>query len=299
MQLVVTLLVGTCSHFSIVEASGKKRNKKKKGKKVKGIGKHPPPSSTLLDDSAVAEHEPLIPPVPIIPDSSFHHSIGTSSSSSSSLSFPSESNVEEDVIEAVEEDGFVSIKRDWEKWRNRNDLFDYVVTKSVEFITGFINQVGNAKRPTLAALFIKRSDEVDQVLKKIKYDDNDLMYLTDHRPELAESHDKFFNAIDKINDPEYQEDAVRSGVINLFNAKKHDSVIPLINALEKRPFNGRKLKNVAIQWAFYQGAWRGIKDIVEEFHEHPAITSERYADGLIESWEYDKLKYISISTDSG
>ena len=105
--------------------------------------------------------------------------------------------------------------------------------------------------------------------------------------------------IDKIKDPEDQEDAVRSGVINLFNAKKHDSVIPLINALEKIQFNGRRLKNVAIQRAFYQGAWRGIKHFVEEFHEHPAITSERYADGLIESWKYDKLKYISISTDSG
>ena len=195
----------------MVEASRKKKHKKKKGKKVKGIGKHPPPSSILLDDSAVAEHEPLIPPVPIIPDSSFHHSIGTSSSSSSSLSSPSENNVEEDVIEAVEEDGFVSIKRDWEKWKDRKDLFDYVVTKSVEFIIGFINQVENAKRPTLAALFIKRSDEVDQVLKKIEYNDYDLMYLTDHRPELAESHDNFFNVIDKIKDPENQEGAVEVG----------------------------------------------------------------------------------------
>ena len=40
------------------------------------------------------------------------------------------------------------------------------------------------------------------------------------------------------------------GVINLFNAKKHDSVIPLINALEKRQFNGRNLNDVAIQKAF-------------------------------------------------
>ena len=43
--------------------------------------------------------------------------------------------------------------------------------KSVEFIIGFINQVENAKRRTLAALFIKRPDMVDEVLKKIKYDD--------------------------------------------------------------------------------------------------------------------------------
>ena len=42
------------------------------------------------------------------------------------------------------------------------------------------------KRPTLAALFIKRSDVVDQVLEKIKYDDYDLIDLTNYRPELAE-----------------------------------------------------------------------------------------------------------------
>ena len=61
-----------------------------------------------------------------------------------------------------------------ESGEDRNDLFDYVVTKSVEFIVGFINQVENAKRPTLAALFIKRPDIVDEVLKKIKYNDDDL-----------------------------------------------------------------------------------------------------------------------------
>ena len=198
----------------------------------------------------------------------------------------------QDVINALEEDGFRSIKQDWEKWKDRNDLFDHVVTKSVEFIIGFINQVENAKTPTLAALFIKRPDVVDQVLKKIKYNDYDLMYLTNYRPELAESHDKFFKVIDKIKDPENQEGAVKWGVINLFDAKKHDSVIPLINALEKRLFNGRNLKNAAIQQAFYEGAMRGIKYFVEEFHEHPAITSEEYAIGLIVSWEYDKSKMV-------
>ena len=80
---------------------------------------------------------------------------------------------------------------------------------------------------------------------------------------------------------------------------KHGLVIPLINALEKRQFNGRKLNNVAIQKAFNEGAWRGIKDIVEEFHEHPAITSEIYAYGLINSWENDKSNGISISAESG
>ena len=91
--------------------------------------------------------------------------------------------------------------------------------------------------------------------------------------------------IDKIKGPENQESAVRQGVFNLFKAKQHGLVIPLINAFEKREFNGRNLKNVAIQKAFIEGAWRDIKDIVEEFHEHPAITSEIYANGLISSWK--------------
>ena len=31
---------------------------------------------------------------------------------------------------------------------------------------------------------------------------------------------------------------------------------------------------------------------MEEFHDHPAITSEEYADGLIRSWENDKSKIV-------
>ena len=50
------------------------------------------------------------------------------------------------------------------------------------------------------------------------------------------------------------------------------SVVSLIDALEKIPFNGGELKDVAIREAFYEGALRGIKDIVEKFHDHPAVT---------------------------
>jgi len=201
----------------------------------------------------------------------------------------SESGVAQDVIKAVEEDGFGRIRDDWYKWQHRNDLFDHVVMKSVDFIAGFINQVVYAKTRTLAALFIKRPKIVDEVLKRIKYNDDDLMCLTSYRPELAEPPYILFNVIDKINDPTYQEWAVERGVFNLFDANKHGSVIPLVNALEKREFNGRTLNNVAIQQAFYSGAWKGSKYIVEKFHEHPAITPERYAKGLIDSWEEYKL----------
>ena len=87
--------------------------------------------------------------------------------------------------------------------------------------------------------------------------------LTDYRPELAGSPEKFFRVLDKIKDPENQEFAVRLGVRILFEAGKHDLVVPLVNALGKRTFNGESLKDVAIQMAFHEGADRGNQDIVD------------------------------------
>ena len=49
-----------------------------------------------------------------------------------------------------------------------------MVMKSVEFIIDFINQVEGATWRTLAALFMKKPDIVDQVLERIKYNDGDL-----------------------------------------------------------------------------------------------------------------------------
>lgn len=95
----------------------------------------------------------------------------------------SESSVKADVIEVIEEEGFESIKRDWRKWSDRKDLFDHVVTKSVEFIAGFINQVKYAKERTLAALFLNSPDKVDEVLDKID------------RPERVKISRKTFNGI--------------------------------------------------------------------------------------------------------
>ena len=193
-----------------------------------------------------------------------------------------------DVIEALEEEGFGNIKRKWQKWEKRKDLFDEIVTRSVAFITKFINQIEDLKKPTFAALFLKRSEDVDKVLEKINYNDDHLRVLTTYRPELAESHESFFKVINKINDPENQEEAVNSGVYNLFQAEKHDSVIPLIDALESSTLS-RTVKDTAILWAFYEGAGNGIKSIVERFHEHPAITSRSYAYRLSNSWDKNKL----------
>ena len=90
----------------------------------------------------------------------------------------SESDVAQDVIDALGEEGFVSIRRDfWKHWCDRKDLFDCVVMRDIEFIIGFIKQVDYAQERILAALFVKRPGEVDKVLEKVEYNDNDLIDL--------------------------------------------------------------------------------------------------------------------------
>ena len=87
-----------------------------------------------------------------------------------------------------------------------------MVTKS-EVIIGFINQAACPNVPTLAVLFIKRSEIVDDVLKEINYNDDDLMDLIIYRPELAESPENFFKVIDKIKKIRKSRGAIKWGVI--------------------------------------------------------------------------------------
>ena len=60
----------------------------------------------------------------------------------------------------------------------------------------------------LAALFAKgANDVVEGVLGRVDYSDHDLASLTDLRPELAGLPERFFSALDKINEPEKQGEA--------------------------------------------------------------------------------------------
>ena len=61
-------------------------------------------------------------------------------------------------------------------------------------------------------------------------------------------------------------------------------VVPLVNALGEKTFKSKRLKDVAIQVAFYGGAIKGNQYFVELYCEHPAITSEIYAHGLCQAW---------------
>ena len=133
---------------------------------------------------------------------------------------------------------------------------------------------------------------IDGVLGGIKYGDKDLIYLTNHRPELAGSPEKFFRVLDKIEDPGNQETAVNWGVGKLFKVGKHDLVVPLVNALGKRTFKSDLLKEEAIHVAFWKGVKGGNQDIVEEYYEHPAVTSDEYAVGLNASWKHGEPNQV-------
>ena len=170
------------------------------------------------------------------------------------------------------------LNENWRDWGKRKDLLDAVIANGVDVTVKLIQSVGLfTKRCILAALFDKGEGMIDGVLEGVGYDDEDLCYLTNYRPELPGSPKKFFRALDKIEKPEVQESAVRGGVSNLFEAEKHDLVVPLVKALGKRTFKSDRLRDVAIQMAFYEGAKRGNQDIVELYCEHPAVTSEKYA----------------------
>ena len=98
------------------------------------------------------------------------------------------------------------------------------------------------------------------MLERIGYNDDDLVKLTDYRPELAGSPEKFFRVLDKIKEPKKQEEAVYWGVMNLFRARRPDLVVPFVNALGKKTSKGERLKEKAIQMAFCVGANKGNQD---------------------------------------
>ena len=144
----------------------------------------------------------------------------------------------------------------------------------------------------LAALFDKGEGIIDEVLDKVEYSGSNLHSLTYYRRELADSPEKFFRVLDKIEKPILQERAVCLGVSNLFKAGKHDLVVPLVNALGKRTFKSNILKDEAIWMAFRGGARRGNRDIVKLYCKHPAVTSEEYTIGLSWSWNDDKPNQV-------
>ena len=152
---------------------------------------------------------------------------------------------------AVDGRNFQWLEANLGRWKERKDLLDDVIAKDADITAWFIRRFWRTKERVLAALFDKGEGMIDGVLERVKYDDDDLDGLTNYRPELAGSPEKFFRVLDKIKRPRTQELAVRLGVFNLLKAEKHDLVVPFVIALGKRTFKNNSLEDVAIQIGIY------------------------------------------------
>ena len=157
---------------------------------------------------------------------------------------------------------------------------NYVVGKKDQaFIFEFAKQARAHNGILLTALHRKKSPNmIEEAFKVFKFDQDDLVWAASD-PELICSPNDLFNLLGKI---ENQEEAIRGGVMNLFHNNCIDCINPLLDAFESnRSF--KHLKDVAIKQAFKSGSFHENKSIVERFHDHPAVTSEDYAQGLIDS----------------
>ena len=63
------------------------------------------------------------------------------------------------------------VEGNWESWKERRDLLDDVIAKGADVTVWFIQNVEDAKRRVLAALFDKGEGMIDDVLGGIEYDD--------------------------------------------------------------------------------------------------------------------------------
>ena len=91
-----------------------------------------------------------------------------------------------------------------------------------------------------------------------------------------------FSLLGKIEKQEDQEKAIKMVLRICFITSVPNVIDPLLNALEGNE-SFKHLKDVAIKRAFKRGSYHGNKPIVERFHDHPAVTPEDYAEGLIDS----------------
>ena len=77
--------------------------------------------------------------------------------------------------EAVDGENFEWLNANWGRWRDRKDLLDDVIAKGADVTVRFIQNVRDAKRRVLAALFDKGEEGmIDGVLERVEYDDDDL-----------------------------------------------------------------------------------------------------------------------------
>lgn len=167
--------------------------------------------------------------------------------------------------------------------KHYQDKLNYVVdTKGQEFIFKFAEQASINNYSLLTALHRKKSPEIiEEAFKVFKFNQADL-FNTSCEPELTCSPDALLNLLGKIENRKHQERAIAQGIGRLFDFGPAKCIMPLLNTLEsKKSLN--YLEEAAIKQAFISGSSDGNKLIVDRYYDHPAITSEYYAWGLINS----------------
>jgi len=175
-------------------------------------------------------------------------------------------------------------------------MFNYVVDKKDQgFIFNFARQARIENSYLLVPLHRKKSPEmIKEAFKVFKFDQH-VLKLAASDPELMCFPNGLFNLLGKIEKQEDREWAIGHGVGNLFNNKRVDYIEPLLNAFESNE-SFKHLKDVAIKTAFISGSNHRNKPIVERFHDHHAVTSEVYAQGVIYSgrWSTRNPNFIFL-----
>ena len=81
---------------------------------------------------------------------------------------------------AVDEEDFEWLKENSRRWWRRGDLFDDVIARGIDATVKFIQDVAGLQNGMRLLHFLIREKEmIDNVLGGIKYDDDDLHYLTE------------------------------------------------------------------------------------------------------------------------
>ena len=97
------------------------------------------------------------------------------------------------------------------------------------------------------------------------------------------SPEKFVDLLNRLETEEAQASVVVKGIAGLFHKKSANCILPLLAAMEGEAFRNEDLIVIAIQKTFREGVLYCSEVGTRDCYNHPAITAEVYASGLIES----------------
>ena len=127
---------------------------------------------------------------------------------------------------------------------------------------------------------------IDKVFDKLDFPDSFLTSVAS-RVDLTCVPDRYVYLLKKITDKAKREEAVKGGVLALFQGSKTECLDPLISALESTPTWGTAVKNIAIRTAFNLAPDHGINQGVwaKRFFDHPAVSAVDYSHALYNAYK--------------